>query len=98
MADLRAAENVELNPGICDNCMSASNCTHKDHAGRPVLFCEEYQCINGSCGEKNLSIDYSKYVVATPDTSHGLCCNCDYLSDCETNRELGTVLYCENYA
>ena len=98
MARLQPAEKSEFNEGICGNCLSASTCTNRQHSGAPVLFCEEYQCIDEPKKVSGGSIDYRQYVNPVPDTSHGLCCNCDYKSDCERNRELGTVLYCEEYA
>jgi len=98
MATLQTNENSEFNAGICANCINASGCTHKEHSSTAVLFCEEFECLDGSCRDKSNALDYSKYIVATPDTSNGLCCNCDYRADCESNRNPGTVLYCEEYA
>ena len=94
MAD--SLDNVQ--DGICVNCVSAPTCAFKMHSKSPIQYCEEFECIDGVCGDAKSSIDYKKYIVETIDTESGLCCNCDYRAECESRGNPEKVLYCEEFA
>ncbi|MEW5922914.1 MAG: hypothetical protein AB1746_02905 [Candidatus Zixiibacteriota bacterium] len=99
MSSLHADDvKVEMNGGICINCVGVDTCAYKKGGNTPVMYCEEfrYPAGAGSVSHQPIS-DYSKYVVETMDTSLGLCCNCDSREACVSTRNPKNVLYCEEY-
>ncbi len=89
---------IEMNEGICSNCVGINSCAYKKNGGASVMYCEEFQYPAGASSISGKPItDFSQYIVETIDTSLGLCCNCDSRAVCVSTRNPKNVLFCEEY-
>jgi hypothetical protein len=88
--------------GLCTTCKQASDCTFAGHAGKPVLFCEEFDT-----GEPSAAKDRGPRHTVPPRIhagedensarSLGLCRNCENRVTCAFPRPDGGVWHCEEY-
>ena len=86
----------KLSWGLCMTCNSGSVCTRRVGIKLPVLFCEEF---DDSALEKVESkpVPVPENRETLPDTSLGLCCDCENRDSCTLQDSPGGVWHCEEY-
>ncbi len=62
----------------------------------PVIFCEEFDGWM-PLDMKNEPVLFADDEQITPDTTMGLCCNCENRSSCTLQDSPGGVWHCEEY-
>jgi hypothetical protein len=82
--------------GLCMTCNNDSTCTRRKGVKLPVLFCEEFD------GWMPRDMDNGpapvfEDEVTDPDTTMGLCCNCENRDSCVLQDSPGGVWHCEEY-
>lgn len=80
------------NPGLCMNCTNHPDCYYENNHGKPILFCEEFQCI-AACNPYNEPVKNDGKI----NTSESLCNNCDLRQSCSLHKGDSPVIFCEEY-
>lgn len=85
--------------GLCSTCNDRRVCAFRKIPGRPVLFCEGFDC----SAPPGISVDRPSLgeqigeTEGDPPHMEGLCFNCDLRETCTLPRAEGGVWYCEEY-
>jgi len=91
--------------GLCTNCHNAPTCEFSGNSEKPVLQCEEYDCIKSDSSvdkhkDMNLinGICYENYSGHTEIQKYrSLCINCEDREICMYPKPEGEVWHCEEY-
>lgn len=103
--DEAMAKEVEYR-GLCLTCSNAPSCAFLGQFSRPVLQCEQFECLAcrpaGSAGEQDSPSDSTIYHTASredddSDLYIGLCKTCDERDSCKFTRPESGVWHCEEY-
>lgn len=99
----KPAQAAEPITGICAHCASASGCTYPKEAGRPTLFCDEFEGFAPRAAANIASIHEGRRAAPQVDSSRelaiykGLCRTCANRDGCDFPKPEGGVWRCEEY-
>ncbi len=82
--------------GLCMTCNNDSTCTRRQGVRLPVLFCGEFDGWVPRDTE-NRPVPVFEDEETDPDTTMGLCCNCENRDSCALQSSPGGVWHCEEY-
>lgn len=92
-----AAAKLELS-GLCLTCNYAETCVRREHHGKPVWYCEEFDDFQP---ESKGTVVREKRVASTEtamEAYKGLCLNCDNRQVCVIPKSEGGIWHCEEYS
>lgn len=98
-----AAQVSEPIKGICAHCVNASECAYPKDAGRPTLFCDEFEGFEPRAMARVSSIHEKCKAAPQADSSKelalykGLCRTCANNDGCDFPKPEGGVWRCEEY-
>ncbi len=89
-------EKIQLS-GLCINCLNAEECSYRVNHTRPIIFCEEFSCIDPSESKSNIARVIPKIENSLNSSLKGLCSNCENSETCNLQRTDDIVINCEEY-
>lgn len=76
---------------ICNNCLHAFGCSHKNGTSQIVNLCEEHESDSFTAIHKRIDESVSQL------TFKGLCSNCDNQNSCTLKNKGNIIFSCEEY-
>ncbi len=89
-------EKIQLS-GLCINCLNAEECSYRVNHTRPIIFCEEFACIDTSDSISNIIGAIPKIENAVNPLPKGICSNCKNIVTCNLQKADDIVINCEEY-
>lgn len=86
---------MNIQTGLCPNCIYHGSCAIEASSPTPVFYCEEH--FVEARKEMLLSDHTVKPVPVFFENLIGLCATCDYQTDCALRSENQIILNCEHY-
>ncbi|RJP75804.1 MAG: hypothetical protein C4524_11430 [Candidatus Zixiibacteriota bacterium] len=92
---------TQTHQGLCTTCVASATCTFPRPAGKPVIFCEEFDGYlrNGHVEnpDVNAILAHVNVKPAPQATLKGLCANCELRDTCTFPKAEGGIWHCEEY-
>ncbi|MCD4675979.1 MAG: hypothetical protein K8S18_08290 [Desulfobacula sp.] len=89
-------EKIQLS-GLCINCLHSDECRYRLNHTRPIIFCEEFTCMEPSQTKNDTARVKKKVDYPINSVLQGLCSNCENLETCNLQKTDSIVINCEEY-